>query len=247
MHHHGRRRAAIIAGIAVVALAACAREERESGAEHRPESTPGGARTALIAGTWMRAAPGGGGGRQGLTFTRDGAFRLVGIVRMAGVSWSLSGDSLAVTTNSQRYPEPGEIRFLLAELTPSVLTLAGPGYLAGTYERDDGAAGTVTGTVNHRQPMPLPAEAVVEVTLRDISRPDAPAAIVAFEVIPAGDRRLPIPFRLVYPVDTIEELHTYAITARISTGGRLRFINTSVQRVITQGHPSQIEIWVDPV
>ncbi len=185
--------------------------------------------------------------KSGLLFIEGGVFRLVGDLRMNGVSWSLAGDSLVVTTNSERYPEPEATRLHVAECTPSTLTLAGPGYLAGTYERDNGASALVTGSVLYRQRIALPPDAVIQVKLQDVSRMDAPAVTLAAEVIPAAGRQVPFPFTLAYSTDAIDSRDTYAVSARITAGGQLRFINTTAHHVITRESPSQIEIVVEPV
>ncbi len=104
---------------------------------------------------------------------------------------------------------------------------------------------TVTGTVTYLPRIALPANAVVEVSLVDVSRADAPATTLASQSIITGGRQVPIPFELVYNPEQIEPRFTYAVQARITVDGQLRFINTTQFAVITQGNPSQVEVRVD--
>jgi hypothetical protein len=50
--------------------------------------------------------------------------------------WHLTPDSLVLTTNTERYPQPQEDRLHIDALTDSSLTLSAPaGYLVGSYRR----------------------------------------------------------------------------------------------------------------
>ncbi|NJL48191.1 MAG: hypothetical protein HC929_12815 [Leptolyngbyaceae cyanobacterium SM2_5_2] len=102
--------------------------------------------------------------------------------------------------------------------------------------------GTVTGTITYLPRIALPANAVVEVSLVDVSRADAPAITLASQSIITGGRQVPIPFELVYNPEQIDPRFTYAVQARISLAGQLRFINTTRVAVLTQGNPSQVEV-----
>lgn len=105
----------------------------------------------------------------------------------------------------------------------------------------------VTGAVTYRPRIALPTNAVIEVSLVDVSRADAPAITLASQGIVTGGRQVPIPFELVYNPDSIDARYTYAVQARIMVDGELRFINTSRFAVLTQGQPSQIEVVVEPI
>ncbi len=105
---------------------------------------------------------------------------------------------------------------------------------------------TVTGTVTYRQRVAMPPGAVVEVSLLDVSRADAPAVVLdKLEVKPTT--QVPIPFTLSYDPAQIDERHTYAVQARILVKGRLWFINATRHSVITQGNPTKLEVLVDMV
>jgi uncharacterized lipoprotein YbaY len=105
----------------------------------------------------------------------------------------------------------------------------------------------VTGTVTYLPRLALPSNAVVEVTLAEVSRADAPAIIVASQTIATEGRQVPIPFQLPYDPEQIEAHLTYVVQARILVDGQLRFISTRRFPVLTQGHGQEIEVMVDPV
>jgi len=242
---------ATLVACTALALAACGKREEPAAGERGGESTAPAAATAAehakrLAGGWVRTAEP-GGTRTGIRCDAEGVFRRFGAASASGLAWSVAGDSLRITTNSERYPEPAETRYRIVTLTDSALVLAGMGPLAGAYTRDDGACAFITGTVTYLQRIALPPAAVVQVTLQDISRQDAPATLLAREIIVTGGRQVPIPFTLAYDADAIDSRHTYVVAARIEAAGKLLFINDTVHPVITRDAPSAVEILVKPV
>ncbi|WP_228037792.1 YbaY family lipoprotein [Nodosilinea sp. LEGE 06152] len=121
---------------------------------------------------------------------------------------------------------------------------------AQTIEVNDAVqtnSASVTGTVTYLPRIAMPPNAVLEVSLIDVSRADAPAVTLASQSMVFGDRQVPLPFELVYNPDQIDPRLSYAVQARILVDGELRFINTSRFAVITQGNPTSVEVRVDPV
>jgi uncharacterized lipoprotein YbaY len=109
-------------------------------------------------------------------------------------------------------------------------------------------SGVMTGTVTYRVRSALPEDAVVRVTLEDVSRADAPATVLAQQEIVTGGKQVPIPFELKYDPAGIEERSTYAVRARIEIGGKLAFTSTTVNQVLTRGNPATgVEVLVEPV
>lgn len=106
---------------------------------------------------------------------------------------------------------------------------------------------SVTGTVTYLPRIAMPPNAILEVTLVDVSRADAPAITLASQGMVFGDRQVPIPFELVYNPDQIDPRYSYAVQARIIVDGDLRFTTTRRFAVITQGNPTAVEVRVDPV
>jgi hypothetical protein len=96
--------------------------------------------------------------------------------------------------------------------------------------------------VAYRERIALPPDAVVGVTLSDVSVQDVAAPIVAqTTVVPAG-REVPLPFELRYDPKKIQPTRLYAVRATIHSGGRLIFTTDSVRRVITHGNPTHVDL-----
>lgn len=109
-------------------------------------------------------------------------------------------------------------------------------------------SGVLTGTVNYLQRMALPSNAVIEVTLADVSKMDVAATIVATQTITADGKQVPFSYELTYDPATIQPQMTYAVSARILVDGKLRFISTQRYSALTNGAPATgIDIIVQPV
>ncbi len=106
------------------------------------------------------------------------------------------------------------------------------------------ATSKVTGSIAYRERIALPPSAVVTVKLLDVSLADAPAVLIAEQVIATAGRQVPFEFVLRYDVSRIQPSHTYAVQVRIENGGKLLFISDTVNRVITQDAPTHLDIVV---
>jgi uncharacterized lipoprotein YbaY len=106
---------------------------------------------------------------------------------------------------------------------------------------------SVTGTVTYEESVALPPNALVRVSLLDISRAGAPAAVLGELAIETGGRQVPIPFVIAYDPSAIDARRTYAVRARITVDGQLLFTSTTANLVITQGSPTDVGIVVQPV
>ncbi|MEP7177239.1 MAG: YbaY family lipoprotein [Gemmatimonadales bacterium] len=100
----------------------------------------------------------------------------------------------------------------------------------------------VSGTVAYRERIALPPDAIVTVTLVDISRQDVAARVIAETTIRPDGRQVPLPFELSYDPKKIESNRTYALRATIRSGGQLMFTTDAVQRVITQDSPTRVDL-----
>ena len=133
------------------------------------------------------------------------------------------------------------------------LMLGVAGWLAGcsavTIVPGGGGSGVakVSGTVTYHQRIALPPTAVIKVQLADVSRADAPAAVLGEQVIQAADKQVPFTFEISFDPAQIEANHTYAVQARIEDDGRLRFISDQRYAVITGGAPITVDILLKPV
>ena len=108
--------------------------------------------------------------------------------------------------------------------------------------------GVLTGTVAYLQRIALPPDAVIDVQLQDVSLQDAPATVIASERYIADGRQVPFPYELTYDPAGIDPKHTYAVAARITVDGKLRWINTQHYGVLTRGAPiTDVNIIVESV
>ncbi len=107
---------------------------------------------------------------------------------------------------------------------------------------------SVTGNVTYVQRTALPASAVVEVQLQDVSLADASAAVINTQTINAQGKQVPFAYELPFRPRQIYPKHTYSVRATIKDGDKLLFTSTQAYPVITNGAPlKDVEIIVEPV
>jgi putative lipoprotein len=92
---------------------------------------------------------------------------------------------------------------------------------------------TISGSIIYRERIALPENAVVKVTLEDVSLADAPAVILDTQSFTTDGKQVPFNFELKYNSLEIDRRHTYNVNAEIRVDGKLRFITDSSVRVIT--------------
>lgn len=106
----------------------------------------------------------------------------------------------------------------------------------------DSDSPTVTGTVVAPPQAPsidrLPTNAVLTVTLEDVSRADAPSTILSMQEIDLADVSFPVAFELPYDLGDIADRNTYRVAARVASAGDLLMISDTVIPVITNGAPT---------
>ena len=95
--------------------------------------------------------------------------------------------------------------------------------------------GTVSGTVFYLQRIALPAGAVVQVQLVDVSRADAPAFVLASQQFVTNGRQVPFSFALNYDTGSIHENGKYTVSAKIYIDGELRWTSDTINPVISNG------------
>jgi putative lipoprotein len=105
----------------------------------------------------------------------------------------------------------------------------------------------VTGTVTYLQRIALPPNAVVKVTLEDVSLADAPAKVLAEKEISTAGKQVPIPFDLAYSSSDLQPSHRYSMHATIKADDKLLFTSTTGYPVLTPGAPSEARIVVQQV
>lgn len=85
---------------------------------------------------------------------------------------------------------------------------------------------TVTGAVRYHERIVMPADAVVQVDLRDTARADMQAPALAQQRIERPPN-VPVPFRLLIDEDACAPPARLAISARIAVGDRLWWVTDS--------------------
>jgi putative lipoprotein len=101
--------------------------------------------------------------------------------------------------------------------------------------------GAITGTAAYRERIALPPGAVLEVDLLDTARADASASVLASARI-AATTQVPIAFTLRFDPARIDARGSYAVAARLSVGGEVRFRSDRAYPVLTRGAGTTAEI-----
>ncbi len=101
--------------------------------------------------------------------------------------------------------------------------------------RRSSSPAAVTGTVSYRESDPMPASAVVIVTVADTSVTDAAGQIGAHVI--EQPKTVPVGFSVGFdPADIIDN-HSYTVEATISSGDALLWTTDTAYPVITRGNP----------
>jgi heat shock protein HslJ/uncharacterized lipoprotein YbaY len=192
----------------------------------------------------------------GATYTIDGAAMSIGPVRTT----RMAGEPDVMEQERQFLEALGRVaEFTLDEEGRLELRDEGEAlqvsFVLAEPSADDTAPGaqrpgeqTLDGTVTYRARVALPEDAVVEVSLQDTSRTDAPAVEIARQTIASAGRQVPIPFCLSFDPAAIDEGMTYTVRAQITVGGELTWTTTTHTPVLTRGAPaSDVDIWVEHV
>ncbi|MEZ9004548.1 YbaY family lipoprotein [Vibrio splendidus] len=97
----------------------------------------------------------------------------------------------------------------------------------------------ISGTVSYRERIALPENAVVTVTLEDISLADAPSTVIATQEFTTDGKQVPFAFELSYDNNKIKANHSYNMRATIHVDGKLRFTTDTIKSVITDVENTQ--------
>jgi putative lipoprotein len=100
---------------------------------------------------------------------------------------------------------------------------------------------TVSGTATYRERMALPPGAVLEATLEDVSRADAPAKVIGRTRVDHPGNP-PIRFAIPYDPSRIDPRRRYAVRARILVDEKPFFITDQSYPVLTGGKGNDVEL-----
>jgi copper homeostasis protein (lipoprotein) len=87
----------------------------------------------------------------------------------------------------------------------------------------------------------LPADAVFEASLEDVTLGDAPDAVIGHTRI-EGPGNPPIRFAIDYDESRIDPRHVYRVRARVLVGSRQRFVADHSDLVLTWGHGHRVSL-----
>lgn len=178
-----------------------------------------------------------------------------GVNRFRG-QYTLAGDRLTVgalaTTRMAGTPEAmqREQRLLRALAQPLQVGADGDSVVL-----DDGATvirlvpfdeWRISGTVACRDPIVMPQDAAVTVTLSDVSRLDVAAPLLAEQVI-EGASQVPVPFELRVLRRAVGPNAALAVQARITLGDTMLWISDASTPLPAAGSVAGMEIVVRPV
>lgn len=100
----------------------------------------------------------------------------------------------------------------------------------------------VTGTVTYRERIALDPAADIVVQLLDVSLMDAPSKVLAEQRIKANGKQVPFAYELKVDAARIDPRMRYAVSARITRGEQLLFINDTQYSVLTQGGATSADL-----
>jgi len=92
------------------------------------------------------------------------------------------------------------------------------------------AAGRITGTATYRERMLLPPESVFEASIEEVSRADAPSAVIANTHVESP--QVPITFAIDYDDASISKDRRYVVQARITLNGTVVFTTDTAYPVL---------------
>jgi putative lipoprotein len=114
-----------------------------------------------------------------------------------------------------------------------LLLVAAATLLSACSSAPPASKNSLDGEVFYLQRIALPPNAVLSVSLQDISLADAPAVVLDEQSGPVKSQ-VPLPFHLSYDPTQVKPGHRYAVSARIEVDGQLMFITT-------EQHPVQLD------
>lgn len=95
--------------------------------------------------------------------------------------------------------------------------------------------------------MALPPNAIVTARLVDLDAGQTAQVIINEQTFTTKGRQVPFQVTLPYQAGAINPGHEYAVQANISVDGTPWFVEATTYRVVTQGHPVDLEVFLKRV
>jgi putative lipoprotein len=135
--------------------------------------------------------------------------------------------------------------FLVAyTLVPLALVAFAIGCNPGAGGKDNVPDAVLTGTVAYTDSTTATTSpATVTVQILDVSRADAPSAVVAETTfVSESGPKAPIAFRLPYKRTAIDTTHTYVVRSMVKREGAVVYTTDTTYPVITRGAPKEVSL-----
>lgn len=100
--------------------------------------------------------------------------------------------------------------------------------------------GVIAGNITTQEPVTLPENAIVTVTLEDVSLADAPAEVISEQTFSADGIQIPFDFELNFDENKIEANHQYSVRAKVEVDGKLTLTTDKIYSVITDGNRTEV-------
>jgi len=128
-------------------------------------------------------------------------------------------------------------------MNPRIVLLCATALLAAcsTRETQNPASASITGTASYRERMMVPPGTMLEVTLEDVSRADAPADVIGRAETPAIQGP-PYSFSVDYDPARIVADHRYNVRARLVVDGKPMFQSDAGYAVLGPGNVTHVDI-----
>jgi uncharacterized lipoprotein YbaY/uncharacterized lipoprotein NlpE involved in copper resistance len=123
----------------------------------------------------------------------------------------------------------------------SITRVLGFAMVMGAASVSSAQTAHISGTVSYHERMALPASAIVEVRLDDVTRAGGTPPVVALTMVEQPGQ-VPIKFELPYETRKIAATGRYAVRATISDGGTVLFTSLDTVLVLTQGHGTHADL-----
>jgi putative lipoprotein len=124
--------------------------------------------------------------------------------------------------------------------TPATPAVAPASISASASAARPTATASVTGTATYRERMALPPGAVFEATIEDISKADAPSAVLGRTEVTSI--QVPVPFTIAYDPAKLDPRARYSVRTRILVEGRLWFTSDTVHPVLRDAGDTRVQI-----